>query len=98
MAVDITTETVIARPCEQVAAYAGDPSNAPQWYANISSVRWQTPPPIAVVDAGRSHLSSLMHMASGFPAAEMCVKDDKCARRTSTARTRPRQPGRGGII
>ncbi len=48
MAVDVITEVVIARTCEQVAAYAGDPSNAPDWYANIISVRWQTPPPVGV--------------------------------------------------
>jgi hypothetical protein len=48
MAVDVTTEIVIARPYEQVAAYAGDPSNAPEWYTNIVSVRWQTPPPVSV--------------------------------------------------
>lgn len=48
MAVDVTTEIVIERPYEQVAAYAGDPSNAPNWYANITSVRWESPPPVAV--------------------------------------------------
>ncbi|MBF9072666.1 SRPBCC family protein [Streptacidiphilus fuscans] len=48
MAVDVLTETVIARPCAEVAAFAGDPGNAPQWYANIASVRWQTAPPVAV--------------------------------------------------
>ncbi|HZO69271.1 MAG TPA: SRPBCC family protein [Kribbellaceae bacterium] len=48
MAVDVLTEIVIERPCEQVAGYAGDPTNAPEWYANITSVRWQTPPPVAV--------------------------------------------------
>jgi hypothetical protein len=42
------TEVEIACPRDEVAAYAGDPSHAPQWYANIESVSWQTPPPLAV--------------------------------------------------
>ena len=42
------TEIVIARPCAEVAAYAGDPSHAPQWYVNIESVEWRTPAPVAV--------------------------------------------------
>ena len=46
--VDVLTETVIDRPPAQVAAYAGDPSNAPQWYVNIRSVEWKTPPPMRI--------------------------------------------------
>lgn len=48
MAVEVRTETVIARPLAVVAKYAGDPTNAPEWYANISSVEWHTPPPVTV--------------------------------------------------
>ena len=46
--VDVVTEIEIARPRDEVAAYVLDQDNAPQWYANIASVRWETPPPIAV--------------------------------------------------
>jgi uncharacterized protein YndB with AHSA1/START domain len=46
--VDVLTEIVIERPCAQVASYAADPSHAPQWYANIASVSWLTPPPVGV--------------------------------------------------
>lgn len=47
MTVDVHVETTIARTPSDVAGYAGDPSNAPEWYANIKSVKWQTPPPVA---------------------------------------------------
>ncbi|HEX6196857.1 MAG TPA: SRPBCC family protein [Jiangellaceae bacterium] len=48
MSVDVTTEIVINRPIADVAGYSGDPSNAPEWYANIKSIEWRTPPPITV--------------------------------------------------
>jgi uncharacterized membrane protein len=46
--VDVRVETVIQRPVAEVAAFAGDPGNAPQWYANITSVQWETEPPVHV--------------------------------------------------
>lgn len=48
MVVDVLTAIVIDRPVREVAEYVGDPSNAPEWYANIESVRWRTQPPVAV--------------------------------------------------
>ncbi len=46
--VDAAVEAVIPLAREVVASYAGDPSNAPEWYANIASVRLRTPAPVAV--------------------------------------------------
>ena len=48
MPVDVQVETVIQRPVAEVAAFAGDPSNAPRWYTNIRSVEWKTAPPVRV--------------------------------------------------
>jgi uncharacterized membrane protein len=47
MGVDVVTEVEIGRPAEQVAAYAADPTHAPEWYENIRSVDWLTSPPLA---------------------------------------------------
>lgn len=48
MAVDVEVQRLIARPVAEVSAYAGDPTNAPEWYANIRSVEWETDPPVRV--------------------------------------------------
>lgn len=47
MKVDVVTQAVIARPRAEVAGFAADPGNAPQWYENIETVEWETAPPVA---------------------------------------------------
>ena len=46
--VDVEVAEVLPFPVEDVSSYAGDPTNAPDWYANIRSVTWRTPPPVQV--------------------------------------------------
>lgn len=48
MSVDVLVETAIRCSPAEVSAYAGDPGNAPTWYANIRSVEWRTEPPVRV--------------------------------------------------
>lgn len=48
MPVDVTTEIRIDRPRAEVARFAADPSNAPDWYENIESIEWVGPPRVEV--------------------------------------------------
>ena len=48
MSVDVRVETIIRAAPDVVAAFAGDPTNAPDWYANIRSVDWLTEPPVRI--------------------------------------------------
>jgi hypothetical protein len=46
--VDVQTQIEIRRQRQEVADFASDPDNATAWYRNITSVGWETPPPLAV--------------------------------------------------
>ena len=48
MGVDVASHVVIGRGREEVASYTANPDNAPDWYVNIKSVEWRTPPLIAL--------------------------------------------------
>lgn len=48
MPVDVLVETTIACTPAVVSTFATDPTHAPQWYANIRSVTWKTPPPVVI--------------------------------------------------
>jgi uncharacterized membrane protein len=48
VAIDVESEITISRPRHEVAAYAGEPDNAPTWYGNIESARWATTKRLAV--------------------------------------------------
>lgn len=47
MAVDVETQIEIARPRDEVAAYASDVAHATEWYENIKAVEWRSPKPLA---------------------------------------------------
>lgn len=48
MPVCVAVETKIAAPASKIAAFAGNPDNAPKWYVNIKSAEWQTAPDLKV--------------------------------------------------
>ena len=83
MAVDVVSEIVVDRPCRRVAAFAGDPDNAPRWYENIESVEWRTPPPLEV----GSRLAFVAHflrrrLAYTYEVVDL-VPDERMVMRTS---------------
>ena len=78
MAVDVLTEIVIGRPAGVVAGYAADPSNAPAWYQNITSVTWETRPPLQA--GSRMTFSALPRPASRLNLRDNRIRPGRTAR------------------
>jgi hypothetical protein len=47
MTLDVTTDLVINRPRDEVAAYVTDPAHDPIWIGGIREAEMLTPPPVA---------------------------------------------------
>ncbi|KMJ57514.1 ATPase [Bacillus sp. LL01] len=46
--VNVRTEIEINCPIKEVADYAANPDNAPEWYDNIDSAEWRSPKPLTL--------------------------------------------------
>ena len=83
MKVDVLTEVVIDQPRHVVAGFAGNPTNAPQWYANIKSVEWKTQPPVRVGSAMNFVAKFLgRRLAYTYEVSEL-IEDEKLVMRTA---------------
>lgn len=82
MAVDVQSEIVIQRARADVAAYAGDPERASEWYTNVDEVEWQTEPRLQV-GSRVAFVSYEMRKKESF-VFEVCeyVPDERLVMRT----------------
>jgi len=81
--IDVETEITIERPRREVAAYVADPDNATEWYANIESVEWKSPKPLAV----GSRLEFVAHFLGRTISYTYEVKENDDAERFVMATT-----------
>ena len=81
MPVDVLSQIVIQRARAEVAAYAADPARAPEWFANIDEIEWQTEPPLQVGSrvafvshATRQRLSYLFEVSEYVPDERLVMR------------------------
>jgi uncharacterized membrane protein len=81
MGVDVEAEGVIQRPRTEVAAYATEPANDPQWISGVKSAQMVTDPPVRVgtrVERRAAFLGKridyLMEIAEFVPAERIVMR------------------------
>lgn len=81
--VDVFSEIVIDRSQAEVASYATDPGNAPEWYDNIHSADWKTEP-VVKLGAQIAFVAKFMgkELAYVYEIVEF-VPDEKMVMRTA---------------
>jgi uncharacterized protein YndB with AHSA1/START domain len=82
VSVDVETQITIDRGRAEVAAYAIDPDNAREWYANIESAELETPRPVAVGSQMRFVARFMGRRLAYTYRVEELVPDERLVMRT----------------
>jgi uncharacterized protein YndB with AHSA1/START domain len=82
VSVDVETQITIDRRRAEVAAYAIDPDNAREWYANIESAELETPRPVAVGSQMRFVARFMGRRLAYTYRVEELVPDERLVMRT----------------
>lgn len=84
MSVDVAVDVVIERSRSDVASFAGDLSKAGQWYENVESAEWLTPPPIAAGSKAQLLVNGFGKTSSYTYEIVELVDDERLVMRTQS--------------
>ena len=84
VSVDVADTAIIERPILEVAAFSGDPANAPDWCPSVDTAEWDTDPPTRLGSRIRYRGRWLGRPATGvFEVAEHSPGEQVAIRRVA---------------